>query len=677
MEMELKQKREEMNIPLDFPHFRVPGFEHEMGELRELFWIHYKRSGALIPLWDEWLPVPTLWPATKYENRMNKMREEWRAALLGRGMDEEGYVFTHQHASIAHQHGWPFPYWRETEPGTWGWHFSLPDDVPHGMYETTAKTQVGWTIKGIEDNGIENLTWNLETAEAESFVDTPCMEVNAEQSPFIQLRWGAKGLGNAFPYLQWTTEDEPGFSNDKMMYLKPVDTDSVVYTMIPVYRHPRWKGKITRLRIGFGNMNAGVKIRIQALFTQYDTRHTVNNPNFICGSIHYFNWTRDINFLRENIQRMRLAMRYAMTEFGGEREKCIVAPFVGHCGRPGFTRKEDGSKEFHYGRAIGHNYWDILPMGHKDIYATIYYYNSLLKLADLEKEIENHPEWSVPGGPLRIPYERLYLHAQEVKEFSTKLFWNEKNKRFVPGIDIDGMSYDYGHVFLNLEAIYYDFATSEQAKEILSWISGERIIEDDTSKGTDIYHWRFGPRSTTKRNLDHYFWMWVPETFKWGDQVQDGGSVLGFSYFDLISRLRYYGPDNCWARLKEIIAWYTEVQESGGPREYYKDGSRGTMQGNGVAGGLGIDFEFFESILVPQIMILGFLGLEARVDGLCIDPKLPNEWDSLSISNIHYHDAVLNMEVRGNEIIIRAERGKVEDIRFHLPLKSRWTLRRE
>ena len=39
------------------------------------------------------------------------------------------------------------------------------------------------------------------------------------------------------------------------------------------------------------------------------------------------------------------------------------------------------------------------------------------------------------------------------------------------------------------------------------------------------------------------------------------------------------------------------------------DGSReGTLQGGGTAGGLGLDAEFFESVLVPQVMLEGFLG---------------------------------------------------------------------
>ena len=101
----------------------------------------------------------------------------------------------------------------------------------------------------------------------------------------------------------------------------------------------------------------------------------------------------------------------------------------------------------------------------------------------------------------------LRRHAAEVKDYGTKRFWNEKTGRFGT-VDLDGSLHDYGFTFLNNEAVYYGFATPEQARSIHAWIAGERTVEGDTSSGADIYHWRFGPRSTTRRNLDYYFWAW-------------------------------------------------------------------------------------------------------------------------------------------------------------------------
>jgi hypothetical protein len=114
------------------------------------------------------------------------------------------------------------------------------------------------------------------------------------------------------------------------------------------------------------------------------------------------------------------------------------------------------------------------------------------------------------------------------------------------------------------------------------------------------------------------------------------------------------GPDAVAARLAEIAAWFQETQAEGGYRAYYgKDPSRGSMQGGNVAGGLGLDHEFFESVLVPQVMLYGFLGFQPTVDGFAIDPHLPADWPELAVSRIHLHDHVLDITVRQNgEVVV-------------------------
>ena len=76
-----------------------------------------------------------------------------------------------------------------------------------------------------------------------------------------------------------------------------------------------------------------------------------------------------------------------------------------------------------------------------------------------------------------------------------------------------------------------------------------------------------------------------------------------------------------------------------------KDRARGTMQGGNVAGGLGVDLEFFESILVPNVMLYGFLGLQPTPTGCRIEPRLPKAWPSLTITRIHLQGAVLAMSL--------------------------------
>jgi hypothetical protein len=120
--------------------------------------------------------------------------------------------------------------------------------------------------------------------------------------------------------------------------------------------------------------------------------------------------------------------------------------------------------------------------------------------------------------------------------------------------------------------------------------------------------------------------------------------VLGWSYHDLMRLLLSAGPDAAAARLGEIIRWFDETQAEGGYRAYYaKDPARGSLQGGNVPGGLGLDREFFESILVPQVMLYGFMGFEPRPDGFSIRPRLPSAWPELTITHVGLHGHVLDL----------------------------------
>jgi hypothetical protein len=414
--------------------------------------------------------------------------------------------------------------------------------------------------------------------------------------------------------------------------------------MIPVRLSSGWKGQITRLRLNFDNRAAGASADIRYIVTAVDTRHDVNNASFISACCTYFAWSGDRGFLRANIQRMRLAMHYIHDELGAATHKCVIAPWPGHDGRSGIEIRRSGRKKIHFNRGIGNNYWDLLPFGNEDCLATIYAFKAMYQLADLEEQIQSHPQWNVPRDIFHQDASSLRGLAAEMRELAGKRFWNDATGRLVGAIDSTGAAHDYGFTFLNLEAICDGFASDEQAKSIVDWVAGRRMVNGDTSQGADIYHWRFAPRSTTLRNIDWYVYVWsAPESIPWGYQVQDGGAVLGWSYHDLLARLKVSGADDCAARLNEIIAWFQEVQAGGGYREYYKDHARGTLQGANVPGGLGLDKEFVESVLPPQIMLYGFLGFSPNADGFTVRPNLPKDWPSLSITRVHFQDEVIDI----------------------------------
>ncbi|HOX37230.1 MAG TPA: hypothetical protein PL033_04505 [Candidatus Brocadiia bacterium] len=687
-----------MNIPDDFPRFAVPGFEREMRTMRSLYWLHYPGSGPKSTLWDEWLTDASLWPAVATDDHSNRIRQGWRAVLTSRIMDGEGYVATHQHHSIAHQLGWPFPFVTQGDSGCC-WFFSFKDMVGEGWRPKELCHGEGWTLDGAESAGIEEYGWRVRLTGPDATMTPPAWEFDTFQAPFLQLRWMASGLGDARPYVEWTTPENPEFSADRRMFfdlgdsqlpsgemylpkrdakLSGVDSDRVVYTMVPAHRHPEWKGAISQLRIGLGNRRGEGEIVVQAFFTQYDTRHNINNPNFARGCANYFWWTGDVEFLRREINRARTAMRYMMTEHGALAKKVVVTTWIGHDGRSGLNREGDKKKIF-CGRGIGNNYWDLLPFGNADAYATIQYYDALQSLARLEEEIIRHPEWNVPRGVHAFDPAFLRSHAAEVKAEGNRLFWNGETGRFAAAVDAEGKKPDFGFTFLNLEAIYYDFATAEHAKQIMDWMSGARTVAGDTATGDEIYHWRFAPRATTRRNEEYYFWAWSnPEGIPWGGQIQDGGAVLGFSYHDLMARIGTLGPDDAWARLREILKWFEDAQAAGSYRKYY-DGSReGSLQGGGTAGGLGLDCEFFESALVPQVMLYGFMGVEPTGDGIRVNPRLPREWPELRIDRIRRADVAFSLTASDGRIEIKRANDEKEiakcDGRFVVELpEGAWT----
>lgn len=658
-------------IPDDFPRFLVPGQEKALQSLRALCWRHYPTADPKSTLWDEWLPGPALWPAVATNNAMDTMRARWRDVLSRRILDAEGYVASHQHASFAHPLGWPFPFWKQGE-GSWGWHFSFKNTPAPTWLIKDQCTQQGWGVDGARDAGLGEWGWNLDLTAPNASVTTPDREIDTLQSPFLQLRWRATGLGNAQPYLEWTTKENPQFGPARRFYFDPVESADMVYQAIPIYKHPRWTGTIDRLRLGFGNPAAGEHVTLQALFTQYDTRQNVNNASFIDGCAAYFLWTGDLTFLRRNLNRMRQALRYVMTELHAQEKSYVLTLWVGHDGRSGLARGPDGAKKLLYGHGVGSNYWDLLPFGYADAYATIRYYAALQTMIALERTVRAHPEWDMPGGALALDPDDLVRHAAAVKVTGNRLFWNPATGRFAPGVDADSKMHDYGLTSLNTEAIYYGFATDAHARSILDWLSGKRIVAGDTSQGADIYHWRFAPRATTKRNIEYYGWFWFqPEAGPFGNQVQDGGAVLGFSYHDLMARLKVNGPNDAWQRLQEIAVWLDEVDAAGGYRAYYNGSREGTLQGGGTAGGLGLDQEFFESVLVPQVLLDGFLGFAPLADGFRLDPRLPDGWPELTIDRIHYHNLILRITAQRDHITIGKEGEAQEPLFVRLP-EGRW-----
>jgi hypothetical protein len=634
----------------DLPQFIVPGHEREMEALNALHALHHPNAFTNCTLWDPWLPHATLWTGPRAKDR-------YRDSFLKRRIDDEGYVSMQQHRGMAHSEGWPFPAWQQGNG--MGWHFSTLHEVwavQHFNLQAQATTD-GWRIDGAEVEEIDPASGlKLRATGDVVTIDTPAFRCGTILAPFVRIEWAAQGLSpDSQPAVSWLLEGETQWQPERRVPFAPLsDADGMRYANVPLYRQSDYAGIVTRYRLTFDQAESA-RLTLKSVITAVDTRHPITNSIYLRGCADYFAWTGDVDFLRANMGRMRRALRFALDEFSVREVKHVRVPWVGHDGRSGLVVSADGEKTVRHGLGVGNNYWDLLPFGGHDALATIYLFDALHHVAALEREIAAHDPWAIPRDEEPFAAEDLAQLAEQVGRDFRERFWNADNGRFVGWIDLEGRPYDYGFTFVNLEAIYYGLASPEQARSIFDWLDGRREIAEDTSRGADIYHWRFAPRATTRRNIETYNWPWhAPESIPWGYQVQDGGAVLGFSYHDLMARLATNGPDDAWRRLREILAWFDEVQQEGGYRAYYANPERGTLQGGGPPGGLGMDQEFLESVLVPQVMLYGFLGFQANADGFTLHPRLPDDWPSLTVTGVHYRNFVFDITAHaGGQVKVR------------------------
>lgn len=678
------------NTPSDFPRFYFAGHDTEAQWLSRYLWYFFRSRVDVgkVMFNREYLTTSDLWLGGAVTGSARQpVQREHRDALLAIRFDPEGYVWTHQHFSHAHEHGWPFPMWTQSTTGfTAGWHFQK--DGPGWVWDSLRKQPDspfarekairGWELENVRSLGISDNKWQLESTGGSPAIVTPAsVAIDACNAPFLQLCWTRSPAppANVLPYVEWMREGDSGFSPERRVYFgfdtgEPAheQVTGATHSLIDVYRHPLWKGCITRVRIALAPGESNVRFAIDSFFTTFDTRHTINNPIYVLASANYYRWTGDVAFLRASMNRIRTALRFQQSVMGGLKYNFIRNPWVGHDGLPGWVRNADGTLRINRGHGIGNNYWDIMPFGGDDMYATAQYYASLLAMADLEQAVAEHPGWDVPQGADALDQTALRNHAAQVKDTANKKFWNPQTGRFYGCIDVNGVGHEYGFTFLNLDAIWYGIASPEHALAIMAWISGKRVVEGDTSTGEDIYRWKFGPRATTRRNLDWYGEGWTkPESIPWGRQVQDGGAVLGFAFYDYWARLNVLGPEDAWQRLVKTLEWEREVWAEGGYRKYYESGKHGnTMQGSNTAGGIGVDMEFLESSLVPSIVTYGFLGLQPDANALGIRPRLPKSVPEMGITNVLYRGVRLDVKAAENRIEVALKDDPRDAIRITL-----------
>ena len=355
----------------------------------------------------------------------------------------------------------------------------------------------------------------------------------------------------------------------------------------------------------------------------YDTNHYImTSANLINETYNYYVYDGDENFLNSSIDRARLAMNFLLNQFDTNYNLFRI----------------DHPHHNGAARGVGSNYWDIVPYGNLSAYDNIYAYQALVRMSEIERKLGNIDR-----------ADELSDYASKLKKAYNELFW--AGDHYIQVIDANGQKHDYGCVYLNLEAITYGLADESRAKTILDFMSNTV-----TSSGeADVFsEFVFAPRVTMYHNpsLDEGGWyccVWPGGDAFGSEQIQNGGTIFYIAYYELMSRIKAYGADNTYDRLKEIIARYNVEHLQGGTL------ATGEVNQHHTSGLVGCWGEFPENGLVPVAAKNGFMGISADMQGLDITPNMPSSgMTSLTVNRMNYHSMHLDITTTATSVRIKA-----------------------
>ena len=473
---------------------------------------------------------------------------------------------------------------------------------------------------------------------------------------------------------------------------------------MPMYLHPAWgtDNRVTAIKISVKakeDKTLTGEVNLNCVRGNYDSRQIDNGYNLVEAVKLYYEFTGDRKVLADTLNRCRQVAMFMTYNLGGESGLVDLSNFVGHNGGV----MADGVSQ-----TIASSYWDVLSLSPKSLYAQVLYYQTLQSLAYLEEaaiaeeiQLENPSIKSNTGERIVYEFDAEYLKTlakkvahkvqQPVNAENKTGFFDTKKGRFIEGFNMHGNVVDYGSTIFNNMVVAAGMATPAQGKQVVEWISGERIIEGDDATGYEgdpeeylnygIYDYAFAPRTTTVKNYNQYTSGHHTEAGKaYSASCQDGGAILFTSYYDMQARIQTMGVNNAYDRLKAIRDWYLKIydyaQENGDGgaffyRNYYGAETDIPLQGMNTAGSLGLDSEFLESAIVYAIVPFGFFNLESvGIKTLSVTPKLPQELSFWRMENLMYNSVCYDLEVGKDYVILESIRGNTKGMKFTVNLPA-------
>ena len=594
---------------------------------------------------------------------------------------------------------WPFPLYNKSQGNSIGWEFNN-------------SANEDWYVQNggqITYNGFANVSFSGEKDEplivkTKDFPLLYTKTYSTEHCPIIELDMRLNNLylfgmeSNVEDvYIIWKTE-----KGGETWYEVPLSTWAVttpeqtaytaVRTWLPMYLNENWNGQnLTAVGVKVQPKDGkalDVEFRLNNFQLNYDTRQSFPTSQYIMAFGEYASTSRDLEFLQNNLARLRQAIMWELECLKGKQGMLDISYLQGHDGIPGQV-----------GHGISDCYYDITPSPAINFWSNINFYNALKTVIAVEKmaaaygitdttanirhpyNVEERIQWTYSVADLERILSNLKANIEKPYvdgdyDWSEKGgFWDAKTGRFIQGFTAEGVKLDYGYLHYNLEAVSYGIGTDAQVKSIMDWVSGDRIVEGDTSTGDDIYIFEFAPRYSTVDNKKDYLWAYQKGgegRLRFGDSVNDGGAVITWSYHDLVARVQERGVEDAFGRLKEINAWYDKVASYGGEginfyREYYDRQDVVTVQGSGNEGGAGLDSEFLEASLMYAAIPYGFFGFDAtEANTIGFTHNLPDALTYWQINHMEVGSLKFSVKMTKNSFTILNAKGSVGDTKLKL-----------
>ncbi|MBE7087754.1 MAG: hypothetical protein E7369_05600, partial [Clostridiales bacterium] len=270
--------------------------------------------------------------------------------------------------------GWPIPNYLQSSGKNKGYEFN---------------TIEGWTSNGtLSIAGTGSLLVSKATTD-ELWYLSPDINVSSEFAPMVSLDIRVTDVENYSEsnniediYLCWQTQEDGDtwfeVSQKAWSTMPQEDIDSYFGRKMyfPMYLNSNWEGKtIKKVKISVRTSGEELFLKGELNYVRldFDTRQSNNNTLFLCYANEYFKFNNDEALMSETLTKFRKMTTFTLEHLDGKNGLLDISYLYGHDGLGGTV-----------GHGIGNGYWDIYSAPSVNLDANVYFYKSLLAMAELE-----------------------------------------------------------------------------------------------------------------------------------------------------------------------------------------------------------------------------------------------------------------------------------------------------